>query len=538
MKVRNRKKGRRSAAAQARAIRNPSRFDPTRTTTLRRSFAAALARRFGRLKAALYKLVVEEDAFGLAPRSHDPFTTIGNTLVSNQRWAFMSTPQKLEAFKAWLKTQVDREVLGKDEGELWREFVTKGFERGAGRAFDDVSKRRFKPGEGEFYEGSKQQFLRSAFGKPVAIEKVQLLASRAFDELKGISESMSTSITRHLTDGLVRGLSPREIGRVMAKDVDGIGKARATTLARTEIIRAHAEGQLIAMEDLGVEEVGVAVEWSTTGDDRVCPACQPLEGVVLKLDEAKGMLPRHPNCRCSWIPANVGEKDEDRKTSKREIEAAVKESLKAAEDSEVDWGTGSTVSRSRPESVFNSLIEFSELVHALNRSFFADCPRDDKGRCMPAGSASAGFATPAQQEESVKLAKSKVQAAPVPSKDEVKKARKELAAAASGQARAGGESRGGSAADRQRQRKNLFKEFEAKDANGKGLGYVVCPWTGLKMHWTDDPKENPKGYPKFERGKIFTKVQGGGYQLTNLIPESFAANRSRNNIPLRKENLK
>lgn len=66
----------------------------------------------------------------------------------------------------------------------------------------------------------------------------------------------------------------------------------------------------------------------------------------------------------------------------------------------------------------------------------------------------------------------------------------------------------------------------------------MCPWTGLKMHWTDDPKENPKGYPKFERGKIFTKVQGGGYQLPNLIPESFAANRGRGDVPLRKENLK
>ena len=37
-------------------------------------------------------------------------------------------------------------------------------------------------------------------------------------------------------------------------------------------------------------------------------------------------------------------------------------------------------------------------------------------------------------------------------------------------------------------------------------GYVVCHATGLKMHWTDDPAENPGGYPKFEQGKIFTAV--------------------------------
>jgi hypothetical protein len=57
------------------------------------------------------------------------------------------------------------------------------------------------------------------------------------------------------------------------------------------------------------------------------------------------------------------------------------------------------------------------------------------------------------------------------------------------------------------------------------------------MHWTDDPEQNPHGYPTFERGKIFTKAQGGGYQLPNLIPESFAANRARNDTPVRKENL-
>jgi hypothetical protein len=66
---------------------------------------------------------------------------------------------------------------------------------------------------------------------------------------------------------------------------------------------------------------------------------------------------------------------------------------------------------------------------------------------------------------------------------------------------------------------------------------VVCPWTGLKMHDTDDPELNPKGYPKFEQGKIFTAKQGGGYQLANLIPESFAANRARNDKPTRRENL-
>lgn len=140
-------------------------------------------------------------------------------------------------------------------------------------------------------------------------------------------------------------------------------------------------------------------------------------------------------------------------------------------------------------------------------------------------------AVPKEHKESQKLAQDKIKNAPVPTRDQVKKAREELDRARKGEGRAGGDSRGGGSADRRRQRQNLFKEW-----GGEKRGYIVCPWTGTKMHWSKDPKENPKGYETFERGKIFTKNQGGGYQLPNLVPESFEANRSRNDAILRKEN--
>jgi SPP1 gp7 family putative phage head morphogenesis protein len=142
-----------------------------------------------------------------------------------------------------------------------------------------------------------------------------------------------------------------------------------------------------------------------------------------------------------------------------------------------------------------------------------------------------GKAEVKEQATARKLANKKIKDAPVPTEEQVEKARAEMQLAREGKARAGGESRGGSAASRRQQRRNLFAEF-----GGDKRGYVVCPWTGKKMHWTDDAKENPNGYPKFERGKIFVKCQGGGYQLHNLIPESFEANRSRNDKRLRKEN--
>ena len=74
------------------------------------------------------------------------------------------------------------------------------------------------------------------------------------------------------------------------------------TLARTEVINAYTEGTLDSYERLGVEEVQGRAEWSTAGDDRVCPQCAGMEGAVFTIREARGLIPLHPNCRCAWLP--------------------------------------------------------------------------------------------------------------------------------------------------------------------------------------------------------------------------------------------
>jgi hypothetical protein len=85
-------------------------------------------------------------------------------------------------------------------------------------------------------------------------------------------------------------------------------------IARTEIINAHAEGQLDSFDMLGVEEVGVVAEWATAGDDRVCEECASIEGELFTVDEARGMIPLHPNCRCAWIPAEKAAKKQAKPT--------------------------------------------------------------------------------------------------------------------------------------------------------------------------------------------------------------------------------
>ena len=51
-------------------------------------------------------------------------------------------------------------------------------------------------------------------------------------------------------------------------------------------------------------EVVVWTVWRTTGDERVCPVCGPLDGQEGPAD-AGPQPPAHPNCRCERVVSRV-----------------------------------------------------------------------------------------------------------------------------------------------------------------------------------------------------------------------------------------
>ena len=297
---------------------NPLRKDPTRTTTLRNQFLADMKRRFKAFRNAIWNLIVVEDAFGLSQHDNLPEGSESKTaLAFNTRFAFDTDQKKVENFQSWMQEQIDEGILEIDGDDPWTsEYVGSAYKKGVTRSYTDS-----KPGLSEqagFTQGTKEEFLRESFGGPVGRRQLELLGTRAFEQLKGVTAEMSAKMTTHLVNGFAQGKNPREIAREMTKGISGLEKKRALTIARTEIVHAYAEGQLDSFDRLGVEELTLMAEWSTAGDDLVCPKCLPLEGTVLKVSEARGLIPRHPNCRCAWIPANIGE---DTKGQKRGQEA-------------------------------------------------------------------------------------------------------------------------------------------------------------------------------------------------------------------------
>jgi len=308
--------------------KNQLKLDPTRTTTLRRQFMSAIRGRLDRVYKQIRELVIEQDAFGLGPSLH------AEVQYEPQRFRFLSSKEKLREFERYLRRLLKKEVLEEglpDETEsYWYVYTRKGYERGAKNAFMAVKQSHKEELEKKlaFFSGTLEDFLRQSFAQPINPDRVQLLASRVLTELRGITESMARSMIRVMADAMTQGLGLDVVGRLLRKEVD-LTKTRADRIARTEIIRAHAEGQLDMLEELGVEEVGVEVEWRITPDFRVCEQCRALSGTVFKIDEARGLLPRHPNCRCAWIPAGVGESRRWQKRTKQQKKKAIKESVRA-----------------------------------------------------------------------------------------------------------------------------------------------------------------------------------------------------------------
>ena len=276
---------------------NPAKVDPTRTLSLRNQFVSEMRKRFRKIRGEINHFLVEDDELGLGRDSLAP-------VVNTRQYAFRTDAEKIRAYQEWLRAQADANVLsirGTGEAEWSREYIESAYRTGMSRAYTEARKRDLLE-DPVFLKGKKAEFLRQSFAHGVAASRVELLSTRVFSELKNITDEMGNKTARILAQGLVDGTAPRDLARQINHEIDTISKRRAYTLARTEIIHAHAEGQLDTFEALDFDEVAVLAEWSTAGDDRVCPECEPLDGQTFTLKEARGMIPRHPNCRCMYVP--------------------------------------------------------------------------------------------------------------------------------------------------------------------------------------------------------------------------------------------
>jgi SPP1 gp7 family putative phage head morphogenesis protein len=286
-------------------------MDPTRTTGLRTRFASNAARRFTAVKGVIRKSIVDNDCFGMtAADSRFILNEEAPTASEPRQFDFPRSQTKVDAFMRWLRQQEQKGILemihrpGRLPGieDAWTDiWISRAYEKGVVRGRQEM--RKIDP-EIPVIPVGDQAAITAVMRQPFHADRLGLLFTRTFSDLKNITQEMDTQISRVLTEGLMRGANPRAIARDLNNRVDKIGITRARAMARTEIVRAHHVATVQEYRHWGVEEVTVQAEFLTAGFN-VCPKCVKLAAHgPYTLDEIEGMIPVHPNCRCCAIPVN------------------------------------------------------------------------------------------------------------------------------------------------------------------------------------------------------------------------------------------
>lgn len=291
-------------------------YDPTRTLHLRNAFEAQMKKRFDELVRVIKKSILEDDCFGFAIQANQMETTGPN------RFAFLRSDQKVQLFMQWLRGQVRLGIIGITELDqigsgiesAWTNlYVRDSYKRGLLRGREELTK------VGDIPTIDETGGIDIGLNNPFHMDRLGLLYTRVYSELKGVTDAMDQAISRVLAQGMADGDGPKIIARkvvavINGKDMGELGitdtlgrwipaQRRAEMIARTEVIRAHHQATIQEYMNWRWEKVYIQAEVVTAGDKRVCPKCTAMaKGGPYTLEQAMNLIPYHPQCRCVAIP--------------------------------------------------------------------------------------------------------------------------------------------------------------------------------------------------------------------------------------------
>lgn len=120
-------------------------------------------------------------------------------------------------------------------------------------------------------------------------------------------------------DGLLGGVTPRAVS---------VGKAAwLENVVRTNSMTMASAGQYLMYHDN--PHVG-AFEWFAISDDRICPICLPMDGVILEKG-AKLWPPLHYMCRCVVAPVSEVEAEVDDAVGRGDALGMIREHMEGLE---------------------------------------------------------------------------------------------------------------------------------------------------------------------------------------------------------------
>lgn len=304
-----------------------SAYDPANISDIEQRFETEMVNRLEALSSLIEHALVEQDGFGLIDGSRSDRVvetervagalaepddgderqfTVNLSEPPPKAFDFPTDPAAVDAFMEWLDLQVEdgllettiEPVAGQNAtSSRWMNvYLRQSYHRGVEHAEYAV--------EAQGYSVDSED-LQSIFQGTQHAEQAGLLFTRAYAELDGVSSDMQTKLRRILTTGLTSGDHPEVIARNIDDEIDDITRRRARAIARTETSRAANEATLTRFETLGAEEMEIMAEVLTANDSDVCDECLDLAKETYTIKEARGLLPQHPFCRCTFVSASI-----------------------------------------------------------------------------------------------------------------------------------------------------------------------------------------------------------------------------------------
>ena len=128
-------------------------------------------------------------------------------------------------------------------------------------------------------------------------EVIEALNAYEFNLAESTSQQVDRSLKDIVINGITDGKSTDDIARDIRAKFKRLKKHKATVIARTETIRASAEGAKTSYMNAGIEDVAVLPALTA------CPICMAKAAEnPYKVDDASAYPPFHPNCRCTVVP--------------------------------------------------------------------------------------------------------------------------------------------------------------------------------------------------------------------------------------------
>lgn len=163
--------------------------------------------------------------------------------VVNKAYTFRLDKDLLRSVLDGLDRFVDGVLLEGGENQLWffETYVGVAYQRGTAQEYANLAQ------QSPAYKAGRQSLVDLLRSEPYQ-RRISLIQAREFEEMKGLSGGVKADMGRVLSDGMARGLNPRDIATNLTEQ-SRTSEGRASRIARTEVSTALRRARLDEADD-------------------------------------------------------------------------------------------------------------------------------------------------------------------------------------------------------------------------------------------------------------------------------------------------